>query len=69
VEGDVVGDEAGHEEVGVVVAGLHPEGDLLAGGVGGGLEQLGLQLLGQEAVGVALVDQDVVIDSRAPRRR
>ena len=38
----MVGDEAGHEEVGVVVAGLAAQRQFLAGGGAGGLQQVGL---------------------------
>ena len=47
----------------MVVAGLHAQGQPLAGRLGRLHQKFGLQLLGQEGIGVALIDQDVVVDA------
>src|SRR5690606_39316476 len=52
VPGDVLADEARDEVVAVVVAGLHAQGQRLAGGFAGLAQQFGLQLALQELVGV-----------------
>src|SRR5689334_342202 len=49
--------EAGDEVVAVVVAGLAPQGEGYPRFLARGLQQLGPQLLGEERVGVAIVDQ------------
>jgi hypothetical protein len=53
----VLADEAGDEVVAVVVARLHAQLSADAGGVAGGLQQFGRSWLGEEFVGIALVDQ------------
>ena len=55
---EMVLDEAGDEEVGVVIARLPPQGQRDAGRGAGRLQQLGLQLVRQEAIGQALVTRD-----------
>ena len=52
----MVVDKAGDEVVAVVVAGMAVELQGVAGGPAGGFEGCGLELLGEEAVGLALVD-------------
>ena len=59
VPADVVADEGRHEVVRVVVARLHAQGQRHVLGLAGFGEQLRAQLVLQELVGVALVDQDV----------
>ena len=62
MEGDVLVDESGDEEVGVVVAGLVLEVEALADGVARGAEGLGLELVDvadEEVVVGALGDEDV----------
>src|SRR3546814_245694 len=59
VVAQVVVDEGGDEEVGVVVAGLHAHLGRLAGFLEHGDKAPGLQLLIEEGFGVALVDQDL----------
>ena len=56
----MLADEGRDEEVAVVVALLAADGDRAAGLGDGGFDQFGLQLVFQEAVGQALVDQDIV---------
>ncbi|MNL40416.1 hypothetical protein D3C87_1627610 [compost metagenome] len=50
----------------MIIARLHPKGKPLSRRLGRRDQKLGLQLVGQEAVGVALIYQDVV---EAARRR
>ena len=54
---EVVTDETGDEVIAVVVAGLHPQRQRMPGFVARPAQALGLQLDGQELVGLALVDQ------------
>ena len=56
---DVVGDEGLDEPVAVVVAGVAAQVEPLAGGGGGLGQELRLELLDQELVGLALVDQEL----------
>jgi hypothetical protein len=58
MKAQVVFDEALDEVVAVVVAGVAAQRQRLADRGAGGFEQVGMQLLGQEFVGQALVDQD-----------
>ena len=55
---DVVHDEAGDEKIAVIVAGLHAQGQGVFGRGTGFFEQCRFQLLLEEVVGLALVDQD-----------
>src|SRR5690606_9409815 len=57
VPGDVLADEAGDEVVAVVVAGLHAQGQRVAGGFAGLAQQLGPQFALEELVVRALVHQ------------
>ena len=54
---DVVGDEAGHEEVGMVVAVLHAQREFLAGLAACLFEQFRLELFDEERIDEALVDE------------
>ena len=49
----MIGDETGHEEIGVVVARLHPQGDRLPRRLARRDQQRRLQLLHEEGIGVA----------------
>ena len=60
VEAQMVFDEARNEVIAVVVAGVAAQFERLAGGAAGFLEGFRIQLLGEEFVGQALVDQDAV---------
>src|SRR3546814_3156493 len=69
VVAQVVVDEGGDEEVGVVVAGLHAHLGRLPGLLQRGDQAPGLELLVQERIGVARVDQYLrgkAADGRAP---
>jgi hypothetical protein len=59
----VVFDEGLDEVIAMVVARLHAQMERLARFLTGGLESLGLQLLGQEAVRFALVDKDATVEA------
>ena len=58
---DVIGDERRDEEVAVVVAFMLAQIERVAGFVARGAQQLWLQLLLEEAVREALVDQDLEV--------
>jgi hypothetical protein len=53
----VITQERGDEVIAVVVARLQAQGQWVIGGGARGLQQLGVQLAGQEFVGFALVHQ------------
>ena len=67
---DVVGHEGLDEPVGMIVARMAAQRQPLAGGLGGSLQQLGLELLGQELVVLTLVDRTqrtYVVDKVLPK--
>ena len=53
----VLADEAGDEVVAVVVPRLQAQCERMTGRLAGLLQQLGLELAGQEIIGIALVHQ------------
>ena len=59
--GDVIAHKTGDEIIGVVVAGLQAELYVDACIIAGSLEEGGAELLCQEVVGVALIDQDIAL--------
>ena len=55
----MIGHEGRDEIIAVVVAALAPQGEGDVGLLAGSLQQFRLELLGQELIGVAIVDQEV----------